>query len=130
MPSPQPTARAERKQTSVTYTNLSQSLAVQFSLPTGTYGTPQTVTLSDASTNAVIYYTLDGSTPTTSSPVYTAPIQVGNTETITAIGVAPGLAVSPVIANTYTIVLGATGINFGQGFAGSGYSPVSMAPRS
>jgi Legume lectin domain/Chitobiase/beta-hexosaminidase C-terminal domain/Bacterial lectin len=107
-------------QTSASYTNLSQSLAVNFSLPTGTYGSAQTVSLSDASSSAIIYYTTDGSAPTTASTVYTAPIAVATTETISAIAVAPGLATSPVISNTYTIILGATGINFGQGFASSG----------
>ena len=106
-------------QSTATYTNVSQTAAVTFSLPTGSYGSAQTVTLSDSTANAVIYYTTDGSTPTTGSAVYASPLAVNQTETITAIAVAPGLAASPALAQTYTITVGATGIQFGQGFAGS-----------
>jgi hypothetical protein len=106
-------------QSSATYTNVSQAAAVTFSLPTGTYGSAQSVTLTDSTPNATIYYTLDGSTPTTSSTVYTSAITVGATETITAVANAPGLGFGPVISQTYTIQLGATGISYGQGFAAS-----------
>jgi hypothetical protein len=106
-------------QSSETYTNLSQTAAVNFSVPTGTYATVQSVSLSDTTANAVIYYTLDGSTPTSSSAVYSTPINVGVTETVSAIAIAPSLAASPLIAQTYTIDLGATGISFGEGFASS-----------
>jgi hypothetical protein len=106
-------------QTAATYTNVSEATAVIFSLPTGTYGSAQTVTLSDATANSTIYYTTDGTTPTAASTVYTAPISVGSTETITAVAGAPGLSLSPVIAQTYTIILGQTGISFSQGFGAS-----------
>jgi hypothetical protein len=106
-------------QASETYTNLSQATAVIFSLPTGTYGSAQSLTLTDATANSSIYYTTDGSTPTTESALYSGPISIGATETISAMAIAPGLASSPVIANTFTIVLGATGITFTQGFAAS-----------
>lgn len=104
---------------SATFTNTTQTPAVTFSLPTGTYTTAQFVTLSDPATNTAIYYTTDGSTPTTSSPVYSSPIAVTGTTTITAIGIAPGLTASPVLSQTYTIQIGSTGIAFGEGFAGS-----------
>ena len=106
-------------QATAIYTNSSQATAVVFSVPTGTYSSAQTVTLSDATTGAAIYYTTDGSTPTASSTLYTGPIAINATETITAIAIATGMGNSPVISQTYTIDLGATGINFGTGFAAS-----------
>jgi len=64
-----------------------------------------TVTLSDATTGAVIYYTTDGSTPSTSSTKYSAAISVAATKTIHAIAVAPGYSQSTIAAAIYTIQL-------------------------
>lgn len=74
-----------------------------FSPGAGTYSTAQTVTISDATTGATIYYTTDGSTPTTTSTVYSAPITVSSTETIKAIATASGYSTSAAVSATYTI---------------------------
>jgi hypothetical protein len=76
-----------------------------FSVAAGTYTTVQTVTITDTSTNAAIYYTTDGSTPTASSTPYTAPITVGVTETLNAIATGNGFATSTVASALYTINL-------------------------
>ncbi len=76
-----------------------------FSVTAGTYTTIQTVTITDTSTNASIYYTTDGSTPTTSSTPYTGPITVGVTETLNAFATGNGFANSPVATALYTINL-------------------------
>ena len=76
-----------------------------FSLADGTYNTAQSVTISCATTGATIYYTTDGSTPTTSSTQYTGAISVGSTTTIKAIAVASGYVDSEVATATYTINL-------------------------
>ena len=78
--------------------------APTFSPAAGSYSTAQNVTLSDATQGAVIYYTTDGSTPTTSSTVYSSAIAVGNgTTTIKAMAVASGSTASPVVSATYVI---------------------------
>jgi hypothetical protein len=76
--------------------------APTFGLAGGTYNTPQTVSIS-APAGASIYYTLDGSTPTTSSTLYTGPVSVTQTRTIRAIAAASGMASSDVASATYTL---------------------------
>ena len=76
-----------------------------FSPIAGTYTSAQTVSILDATPGATIYYTTDGSTPTTSSTVYTAPLSVGTTQTIKALAVAAGLTNSAVGTALYTINL-------------------------
>jgi murein DD-endopeptidase MepM/ murein hydrolase activator NlpD len=94
-----------------------------FSPAAGTYSSPQTVTISDATTGATIFYTTDGSTPTTSSTQYTGPITVNSTTSIEAIATASGMTNSQVASATYTIQ-GSTGgggsPTFGGGFTSSG----------
>jgi hypothetical protein len=52
------------------------------SSPTGIYETPQTVTLTSATTGATIYYTTDGTAPTTTSSVYLSPLNITSTTKI------------------------------------------------
>jgi len=74
-----------------------------FSLAAGSYSDAQSVTISDSSPGATIYYTFDGSTPTTGSNVYSSPVSVSATETVKAIATAPGYTKSAVATATYTI---------------------------
>lgn len=75
--------------------------APSFSVEAGTYHENQMVTLT-AEGGAVIYYTLDGTTPTSTSAVYTQPIAIENTTTLKAIAV-KGTDVSHVATAIYTI---------------------------
>ena len=70
----------------------------------GTYLGAQEVTISTTTDDATIYYTIDGTDPTTSSSVYSAAIPVSATTTIKAIAVAEGYDDSAVASATYTIV--------------------------
>jgi YD repeat-containing protein len=76
-----------------------------FSPGAGTYTSPQTVTISDTTSGAKIYYTTNGSTPTTSSTRYSSPIAVGSSETVKAIGAETGYTTSSVGSAAYTINL-------------------------
>jgi N-acetylneuraminic acid mutarotase len=82
-----------------------QTAAPLFSVVAGTYTSAQSVTISDATSSATIYYTTDGSTPTVNSAVYGSSITVSTTETIKAIAIAKGLSASAVASATYTINL-------------------------
>lgn len=81
----------------------------QFNPPPGTYGTDIDVSISTMTGGATIHYTVDGSEPTTSSPVFDpeSPIAVagdGTSSTIKALAVAPGFDDSEVAGGSYTIV--------------------------
>jgi len=92
-------------------TSESPAATPTFSLAAGTYASTQSVTISDATSGATIYYTTNGTTPTTSSSVYSAgnAITVASTETLEAIATASGYAQSAVATATYTINSGSGG---------------------
>jgi hypothetical protein len=75
-----------------------------FSPPGGSYLAAQTVDLSDATPLATIYYTTNGTAPTTSSTQYTGSITVSSTETLEAIATASGYSQSLVASAVYTIL--------------------------
>jgi Chitobiase/beta-hexosaminidase C-terminal domain len=75
----------------------------RFSVAAGTYTTKQVVMLSDATAGAKIYYTTDGSGPSTSSLCYSGPISVASTVTIEAVAVAAGYTNSGLARADYVI---------------------------
>lgn len=83
----------------------SQAATPAFSVSAGTYTTPQSVKITDTTAGATIYYTTNGTTPTTSSAAYSTPISVATTTTIEAMAVASGYTNSSVASATYTINL-------------------------
>jgi N-acetylneuraminic acid mutarotase len=76
-----------------------------FSLAAGTYTSIQTVTIADSTPGAIIYYTLDGSTPTTASALYSKALTISQTTTINAIAIATGYSNSAVATATYILNL-------------------------
>jgi clostripain len=69
-----------------------------------TYSTSQNVTISCTTPGVTIYYTTDGSTPTTSSNIYTTPITIFETTILKAFAVKAGLPDSEVTSQTFYIV--------------------------
>ena len=76
-----------------------------FSDTPGAYTTTQTVSISDATSNAIIYYTTNGTVPATTSSIYAGAITVSSTETLEAIAAAAGYTNSAVATGAYTITL-------------------------
>ena len=76
-----------------------------FSPAAGTYSSPQMVTISDITPGVTIYYTTDGTIPTTSSAVYSGPIRVATNETVEALAVEPGEISSALSSANYDIAL-------------------------
>lgn len=89
----------------VTYEELDLTLpsAPTFTPAAGTYNAVQNVTIS-AEAGTTIYYTLDGTDPTTASNVYASAIEISETTTVKAIAVKDE-KVSPIASATYTINL-------------------------
>src|SRR5207247_5640037 len=70
----------------------------------GTYTNSVSVSLSDATTGASIYYTTDGTTPTTSSTLYSnTPFALNSSATVQAIAVLNGYSNSNVASAVYTM---------------------------
>ncbi len=84
-----------------------QTAAVTFSPGPGTFPSAQNVTLADSVGSAVIYYTTDGSTPTTSSTIYMGPVPItaSGTTTIRALAKAPNDTASAALSAAYTLNL-------------------------
>ncbi len=59
------------------------------------------VTISNTAASGAIYYTLDGSTPTTNSTLYTAPFLVNATTKVQAIAGGPGFVSSAVVSANF-----------------------------
>jgi hypothetical protein len=74
-----------------------------FSLALGTYAGAQTVTITDPWLGTSIYYTTDGTIPTSFSTLYTGPITVSGTETINAVATMMGYTNSAIVSAVYTI---------------------------
>lgn len=70
--------------------------------PSGTYPAPVNVTMSCSTQDAEIYYTTDGSDPTTASTLYTEPFSINETTTVKAVAVLDG-EMSPVSYARYQI---------------------------
>jgi hypothetical protein len=88
---------------SATYTIQQQVATPSLSPSGGTYTGSVTVAISDATSGATIHYTTDGSTPTTSSAVYTGALTFTQTTTLRAMAAASGMTNSGVASATYTI---------------------------
>jgi len=80
------------------------------------------VTLASTTTGAAIYYTLDGSTPSSSSQQYQASILVDSNITVNAIATAAGDSASSVTSKSFTPNIASGALVWSDEFANSGAS--------
>src|SRR5579864_5912172 len=100
------------------FSSMPQAATPTFSPVPGTYGSAVSVTISDSTAGAAIYYTADGSTPTSSSKLYVGPILVSSNTVIKAMAVAPGYRDSQITTGTY--IIGSGGIMLDSSSLGQG----------
>ena len=80
-----------------------QAAAPVFSVQPGSYSGPQSVTVTDSTPGATIYYTTNGTYPTTSSAVYSTSITVSHSEILVAVAYATNYSPSPYASAEYYI---------------------------
>ena len=94
-----------------------------FTPPSGTsFSSPLTLTLADSTPGAAIYYTTDGSMPTTSSEGYSGSFTLDATTVVNAIAAGNGHTQSEVSSATYTYTPVSNGPSFNMSVA-----PASLA---
>jgi beta-glucanase (GH16 family) len=87
------------------------------------------VSLATTSSAATIYYTVDGSTPTTSSLQYFAPFLVASNLTVKAIATASGVTASNVVSQGFTPSIASGTLVWSDEFANSGASNAQPNPQ-
>jgi alpha-tubulin suppressor-like RCC1 family protein len=87
--------------------------------PAGNYTSSVTVTLT-SSPQAAIYYTTDGTAPSTSKPLYTGPLTFTTTTTLKALAFHNDYTTSGVFSGTYTIVVDTPTLTPGGGTYAAG----------
>lgn len=80
--------------TSAMFNVLGQVATPTITPPSGTFTGPVWMQLATATSGATIRYTIDGTSPTTSSPIYSVPFQLTSTRTVRAIALVSGLTTS------------------------------------
>jgi hypothetical protein len=99
------TSYSQSDPASVVYTFTSPVATPTFSPSPGNYTSTQNISLSTGTTGASIRYTLDGTTPTLSSPLYGSSIPISVPTTINAMAVKSGVPNSVVAIGTYNVLL-------------------------
>lgn len=83
-----------------------QVAAVAFNPIPGTFQDSVDITLSTTTPGASIFYTLNGTTPTTASSIFTTPINLTASTTVTAFATNTGFLDSAVTSATYVVEIG------------------------
>ncbi|WP_394834334.1 chitobiase/beta-hexosaminidase C-terminal domain-containing protein [Pendulispora rubella] len=77
----------------------------EFNPAEGDFAAPQNVAITSATAGATIHYTLDGKTPSASSPIYASPLSVATTTTLKAIALKRDSKDSAIRTGAYTITI-------------------------
>lgn len=113
-------------------TSNSGGTTTQTAAPSITAGAAQNgaeiVTLADSTPGATIYYTVDGTTPTTSSTVYEAPFLITSSMTVAAMAEASSESASAVTSQAFSLSLASGTLVWSDEFANA--TGANAAPNS
>jgi hypothetical protein len=112
---------------SAAYTINGAQATPTFSPVAGSYSGTQNVTIISAGADT-IYYTTDGSTPTTGSTVYSTPVAISVTSTLKALAVKAGWTNSAIGSAAYTITAPAPALLATAKATTNGTSPITSSP--
>lgn len=90
----------------ISWTTSSAAPPPTYTPQSGSYSCPQAVTIADQDPGATIFYTTDGSVPTSSSAKYTGPLTVSTSETLQAVAVNSAGVTSTVSGAAYSCSIG------------------------
>ena len=90
----------------------------------------EVVTLASATPSATMYYTLDGSTPTTASTVYEAPFLLTSSVTVKAIAAANGFNMSVPASQSLTINVASGSLVWSDEFTNAGATNAQPNPAT
>ena len=82
---------------------VTQAAPATFTPAPASFPSPVSVTISTTETGGTIHYTVDGSVPDGTDPVYSTPIVISSTTTLRAIVIKSGVLNSAITTGTYTI---------------------------
>jgi beta-glucanase (GH16 family) len=88
----------------------------------------QILSMADSTAGATIYYTVDGSTPTSSSQAYLAPFLVASAEKVQAIAVVSGDTNSEVASQSFTTTIPSGTLVWSDEFSNTTGSPAQPNP--
>jgi len=88
------------------------------------------VKLASTDSGATIYYTTDGSTPTTASQIYQAPFLVSSDLTVKAMAVASGKTASAVQSQSFTLSIPSGTLVWADEFSNTGGAPAQPDPQT
>ncbi|MEE9355422.1 MAG: LamG-like jellyroll fold domain-containing protein, partial [Methylococcaceae bacterium] len=76
----------------------------------GLFANPVMVSLTSGTAGAMIYYTVDGSDPTTASTLYSTPFELSNSATVKAVGFLSGYNDSFIALENYVVMITPSGL--------------------
>jgi Chitobiase/beta-hexosaminidase C-terminal domain len=94
---------SDQRLMNINVSSAGQASTPWFSVPAGTYSNKQSVSMASATTGSTIFFTTDGTAPSTSSSRYSGPVTIAGSMTLQAVAMASGYGNSGLARASYVI---------------------------